>query len=186
MFGGETARLPFTNALWRLSAGKDGCFSWDKIQMQEKRKRPSPRSGHSGWEHGKKLWVFGGQGYLPFDYLNDNGNFKNVYLNSGLNNQLLYFDPFCQKWSNINCSGAVPSPRYNHSTAIIKDKVWLYGGKTSPGLCSTLFELNMESITWSKIETKMPKPECERWFRHFALTERSTCITQEHVTSLRM
>ena len=118
-----------TNALWKLSARADGCFYWNKIHIKEKKKRPSPRENHSAWEYDGKLWAFGGYGPSPNNYLKEHGEFvRTVRTFHYYNNQLLCFDPSCQKWSNPRQSGAAPSPRKAFTTAIIDNKVWLSGG----------------------------------------------------------
>ena len=46
-------------------------------------------------------------------------------------------------------SGDVPFPRTDASAVIIKDKVWLYD--------SHLFELNMLSLSWTKVDINFPR-----------------------------
>ena len=52
------------------------------------------------------------------------------------------------------CSGSIPSPRISATAAVINDKVWLCGGKGD----FDLYELNMHSLSWTQIETGMPRP----------------------------
>ena len=125
-------------------------------------KSPSPRAGHTGWEHAGKLWVFGGKGPSPQHYLNDHGD--NISLTAGhseeINNQLLCYDPNIQKWTNPQCFGATPSPRSGHGYSIIKDKGWIFGGWSQNWIyIDELFELTMQSLTWTQIRTVQPRPE---------------------------
>ena len=132
MFSGIACKRVFwrlTNDLWKLTVMPERCFSWTEIKYQRGAKLPSPRTRHAGWEHEGCLWVFGGfagfENLSPFvEYLNDHGNYVNHY-----NDQLLCYDPSNKTWTNPHCFGAVPSPRASHSTASIKDKLWLWGGK---------------------------------------------------------
>ena len=65
------------NELWKLTRNFNGCFRWSKIRIKNGLS-PTPRRGHSCWEHENKVWVFGGFGTPPvydcINYLNDNGD----------------------------------------------------------------------------------------------------------------
>ena len=151
MFGGLVlGENSVTNELWKLSTQGE-CFHWSNISMEDKSKTPSPRSYHTGWGYQNNFWTFGGNGISPDDYLCDNGSFEN-----DCNNQLLCFDPFSTEWSDLKCTGSVPSPRARHATTMFKHKVWLFGGRifTDEPL-NDLYELDMTSLTWTKLPTKM-------------------------------
>ena len=95
------------------------------------------------------MWVFGGVGDCPTGYLDDHGEFIDCL---GQNNQLLRFDPWTNIWTNPKCFGTIPSPRYGHSTAVIRDNVWLFGGYGGD-LCAPddLFEFDTCICTWTQI-----------------------------------
>ena len=152
MFGGTTSFSinNSTNELWKLTTQE--CLNWSKLEPQQDVKLPCPRLGHTGWEYAECLWVFGGAGLFSTEYLSDHGDIS--YL---CTNQLLCYDTFIQKWTNPQCFGSVPYPRMNHSTTVIKDKVWLFGGKTRVSH-SDFFELDMRSCTWTEISTGQTKP----------------------------
>ena len=124
IFGGRSAATNWneTNALWKLNRTKVGGFSWSFSNPQCKEKSPSPRTGHTGWEYAGQLWIFAGVGPSPQGYLNDHGDIEG-YLRRAGNNQLLCFDLSNENWSNPQCSGSVPAPRFSHASAIIKDTV---------------------------------------------------------------
>ena len=133
-------------------------FSWGEVTI---RKAPSQRYCPTGWAYAEKVWIFGGYGPSPtaFGHLNDCADFlpSRHYGNQGFNNQLICFDPTNQEWTNVNCSGTVPSPRYRHSSTINQDKVWLYGGLNGGGTrLNDLYELKMPNFTWTLI--LMPQP----------------------------
>ena len=160
--GGRLQR--FAGIVWKLTGCSNDCFALDEICIEDYAMVPSPRLEHCGWEHGKKLWIFGGHGKSPVDYLNDYGDFvvDIAFSNDtfGKNNQLFCYDPSIQMWKNVECFGDIPSPRSHASTAIIKDMVWLYGGKGQRYVCKDdLYELNMTSHLWTQIHTDMPRPE---------------------------
>ena len=146
------------NALWKLNRNSERCFVWDYITMANSMKAPSPQCCSTAWSYSGKLWVFGGFGSSPIGYLNDYGDFD---VNSNRNNQLLCFNPSCNEWINLKCSGSVPAPRRNHTSTIIKHTVWLYGG----GYCNNgnvfndLYEFNMHSLTWTQIQMSQPAPQ---------------------------
>ena len=131
MFGGYLCDSGnATNDMWKLTRSPQGRFAWSKIEFQHDAKLPSPRHGHSGWKYNNCLWVFGGAGTYESDaskYLNDHGDY-----NDYVNNQLLCYDPSTQMWTNPQCFGSVPCPRFCHSTEAIRDKVWLFAGKGMP------------------------------------------------------
>ena len=151
MFGGTTSFSinNSTNELWKLTIQE--CLNWSKIEPQDV-KLPCPRYGHSGWEYAQCLWVFGGAGRFSTEYLSDHGDISLLGTN-----QLLCYDSSTQKWTNPQCFGSVPYPRMYHSTTVIKDKVWLFGGRPSVSH-SDLFELDMRSCTWTEIRTGQTKP----------------------------
>ena len=97
-----------------------GCFLWSQIGTYEsKQKCPSPRQGHSGWEYGQKLWIFGCVGSDLDGYLKAHEDFTEY----GTNNQLLYFDPSSEEWQNPKCFGNIPHPLSGHATAVLGNKV---------------------------------------------------------------
>ena len=143
------------NELWKLTRNTYGCFAWTKILIKEKHKNPSPRARFSGWEYNGELFIFGLVGQATDDYLNEYGDYT-----QGCNNQLLQLNPNKMEWTNLKSSGTVPGPRYSHATAAIKDKVWLYGGQIGGfQFFMDLYELDMPSLTWSKIHTGHHEPK---------------------------
>ena len=160
-FGGLDKSYIKRNALWTLSRTETGCFTWCFIKFEDDKESPSPRCGHSGWEHAGKLWVFGGGGPSPQRYLNDYGDDISVAAGDvRINNQLLCYDPNNHKWTNPQCFGATPSPRSSQGCSIIKDGVWLFGGcSQNRTLHEELFELTMQCLTWTQIQTVQPHPE---------------------------
>ena len=148
-----------TNRLWKLTRSTKGSFSWNTVQIEDHTKTPSKRAWYSMWKYDEKMWIFGGYG-APIDrYLSDHGDFTTSgFRLNGYNNQLLSYDPFCQMWINVACSGDVPAPQSGASSIIINDKAYLHGGNNNRYIDDDLYELNMHSITWTRIETTGEKP----------------------------
>ena len=142
--------------LWKLTPNANGSFDWN-IVCKENHAMPSPRYSHTCWEYADKMWIFGGFGKSPAGYLNDHGEFAGR-LSFGSNNQLFSYDPSTQTFTNMDCSGEVPSPRYCASSAVIKHKVWLYGGISTLHQDNKLYELNMHCMAWTHIHTATPRP----------------------------
>ena len=155
MFGGTLySAVSSTNKLWKLATDPQGSFIWSEIVVTNKEKTPSPRCGHTGWEHAEKLWIFGGFGTSSGAFLNEYGDYFHYH-----NNQLLRFNPSNEEWTNPQCHGMVPKPRASHATTKCQDKVWLYGGDDTRKAFRDLHELNMHSCTWTLIQTQQVKPQ---------------------------
>ena len=147
-----------TNEMWELSKTTQGSFMWREIEFRSDSEVPSPRSGHTGWSYDGNLWIFGGMGPDPISYLNVYGNFVFGILEY-FNNQLLRFSPSMQQWSCVGTSGSVPAPRSAHAAAMHEDTTWVYGGCGNDlDTLNDLYELNLRSLTWTKIDTPQPKP----------------------------
>ena len=151
-----------TSTLWKLRRNRQGFFSWSEVIVGQ---APSYRSDMTGWVYAEKLWTFGGYGVKPatVGHLNEFGDFNLDVNNEGCNSQLLCFDLFCIKWSNRQGSGTVPSPRFDHASTILDDKVWLYGGsRLTPrnqhfhvrDYLHDLYVLSMTNLTWTQIQTE--------------------------------
>ena len=156
-----------TNALWTLYIKLDGYVAWNKLFTANAAKAPSPRFHHCAWEYSGKLWVFGGSGPSPNGHLNkyySNGDFIDDWGSDVCYNRVLCFDPATQEWTNPKCIGSVPSPRRDHATVIIKEKVWLFGGwnRFATKAFDELYELNMHSLVWTQIQTADLKPRGRR------------------------
>ena len=149
-FGGYGMDGNHRNALWALSKTKTESLIWSFITFQHEKESPSPRLGHTGWEYAGKLWIFGGSGPSPENYLHDYGDIAFLTYGCPRNNQLLCYDPSTQKWTNPRYFGSFPSPRSGHVSAIIKDKVWVLGGFDQS--FDSLSELNMPCLTWTQIQ----------------------------------
>ena len=155
MFGGQHALNAKTNNIWKLSKTPQGCFSWTKSKYENGTKLPAPRCQHASWEYQECLWIFGGSGPFLADSINDYGDFVNE-----VNNQLLCYKPSAHTGANPQNCEAVPSPRFGHSTMIVKEKVWLFGGGNHTNTqYNDLFYLNMISFTWTQIKTGLRKPK---------------------------
>ena len=179
----------FTNAMWKLTRTPKCCFEWRKGKERVKKKAPSPRNGHSVWEYKGRLLTFGGGGPPLKGYLNNHGDFNgddHYYgTNPGQNNQLLCYYPLTEDWRNLKPSGTIPKPRASHASTISGDKVWIYGGySTDPfRVYDELYQLNMVSLTWTKIQSGQLRPRCRKMCSLTAVTENQIVLHGGRSTS---
>ena len=160
MFGGVHLKFVFCrNDLWKLSKTSEGCFYWSKVEFQSHVNLPLPHCKHSGWKYAGCLCVFGGLTYqtASAEFLNDHIDFVGTVVH--VNNQLVCYNPMSHSWTNPQCFGATPSPRFEHCTTTMMHRVWFYGGRESNlKYLDDLFELNTLSRTWTHIQTTI-KPQ---------------------------
>ena len=154
-FGGRSG-INEINALWTLSRSEREDFRWSFIETRKK-KSPSPRLLHTGWEYAGKLWVFGGLGPSPEGYLNCHGDDAGSSSGLSANNQLLSYNPNIKKWVNPKCFGTVPSPRWGIVSAAVREKVFLFGGRCYNSF-NEFFQLDMHSLTWTQLSFGYPSP----------------------------
>ena len=177
MFGGyvrnkENAYCRPTNAMWKLTRTSKQCFKWRKGMEKNKKKTPSPRYSHTGWEYTGQLWTFGGFGRYDRSLAGYLDEHEDLVRNQ--NNQLLCYDPSTEEWRNLKPSGTVPGPRAGHATTIIGDKVWMYGGgfgRPTEVIRDELYQLDMVSLTWTEIQIGPFKPPARDMFSLNAITD---------------
>ena len=108
------------NALWTLSKRSKGCFTWRFIKSRCNKESPSPRNGHTGWENGGDLWIFGGMGPSQEGYLNDHGDILDQVYNC--NNQLLVIIPTLQNGQILDALELSPHLDYTMLVPILRIK----------------------------------------------------------------
>lgn len=94
---------------------------------------PSPRFGHSMCNaHDTHLYIFGGcEGANHF--LND----------------LHVLDVNTAQWCQLHIDGTPPSPRAFHSACLVKDSLFIFGGRNAKGHSNGLYMLNLQR-GWSR------------------------------------
>ena len=178
MFGGFDVRVNHhTNSVWKLTRTPQRYFEWSKVIAQCNKKTPSPRSCHCGWEYAGQLWTFGGLGEPLTEYLNDHGDFSGIN-DEVENNQLLCFNPRSEEWKNPQTLGTAPHPRESPAATIIRDKVFVYGGKSpyTRKMFDDLYQLDMISLTWIEIRITHLQPPPRIFCSLNALTEQNLVL----------
>ncbi|KFO61204.1 Host cell factor 2, partial [Corvus brachyrhynchos] len=157
VFGGMVEYGRYSNDLYELQASR---WLWKKVKPQapSNGSPPCPRLGHSFSLYGNKCYLFGG---LANESEDSNNNVPR-YLNDFYELELQHGSGVVG-WSIPVTKGILPSPRESH-TAIVycrKDvgspKMYIFGGMCGCRL-NDLWELDIETMTWSRPETKGTVP----------------------------
>jgi len=105
---------------------------------------PSHRAGHSATAYGQSIVIFGGA-YCkggPYTFYND------VYI----------LDIETDKWKELRCKGDLPSPRAQHSAALIGDQLVIIGGFTGKKVLNDVHILDLTTLEWRRVETRGTPP----------------------------
>ncbi|XP_063164053.1 host cell factor 2 [Candoia aspera] len=157
VFGGMVEYGRYSNDLYELQASR---WLWKKMRPQPPSAGlpPCPRLGHSFSLYGNKCYLFGG---LANESEDSNNNIPR-YLNDFYELELQHGSGVIG-WSIPVTRGVLPSPRESHTAVIYcrKDlgnpKMFIFGGMSGCRL-NDLWELDIETMTWSKPETKGTAP----------------------------
>ncbi|XP_034259319.1 host cell factor 2 isoform X4 [Pantherophis guttatus] len=147
----------YSNDVYELQASR---WLWKKMRPQPPSAGlpPCPRLGHSFCLYGNKCYLFGG---LANESEDTNNNIPR-YLNDFYELELQHGSGVIG-WSIPLTRGVLPSPRESHTAVIYckKDlgnpKMFMFGGMSGCRL-NDLWELDIETMTWSKPETKGTVP----------------------------
>ena len=163
MHGGTEQGGVYVNGMWKLYKNKHTNFEWCHVTFDAKSATPSPRRRHTGWEHESKMYIFGGLGCSPVGYLDhfaeywgydspwwDTARGRQRYFN----NQLVCYDPTINTWTEIQCTGAIPTPRESQGTAKIYNQVWLFGGHFDNKGLNDMYVLDLGNFQWTQINTE--------------------------------
>ncbi|ETV96953.1 hypothetical protein H310_09809 [Aphanomyces invadans] len=95
------ARVPLEHLPWSLIPNRNKYAH-----------RPRLRQGSAGGVHDGILYLFGG--------FEDSGH---------RSNSLIQYDMRTQQWSDLDCFGKIPPPRYGHACALYEHEMWCFGGQ---------------------------------------------------------
>jgi N-acetylneuraminic acid mutarotase len=55
------------------------------------------------------------------------------------------FDISSRKWTELQCTGSIPSPRAGHAAVLIDDVMYIFGGYTGGNALDDLYALQLSS-----------------------------------------
>ncbi|KAI3404667.2 KEL2 [Candida oxycetoniae] len=148
LFGGQLENDVFNDLYYfELNSFKSPKASWKLVEPKYNFK-PPPLTNHSMSIYNNKIYVFGG-----------------VYNNEKVSNDLWVFDAEEEKWTQVETSGTVPLPVNEHSSCIVDDRLYIYGGNDFSGIIySSLYYLDLNTLVWFKLlesaEENGPGPRC--------------------------
>ncbi|ETK90127.1 hypothetical protein L915_06031 [Phytophthora nicotianae] len=152
MFGGRTKQgvsdQLLTLRLSRVRTDRDAhgsvdaTVAWEEFGPREEGAVwPSARDGHSmcltpsSGNHAPRLIVFGGNGQLNDDRMND------VWL----------FDLEKRLWTVLQCSGDIPPPRSYHTAHTIGEFLFVFGGRIAESEDDSVYILDIATTEWFKV-----------------------------------
>ncbi|KAK2961473.1 hypothetical protein BLNAU_3595 [Blattamonas nauphoetae] len=103
---------------------------------------PPARELFSMVEHSGRLFIFGGKGS------------NTVSGEETIENDIWQFTISTQEWSKMEpMSDAVPSSRYSAGILIVKQQIWIYGGRgVGQAVNNELWRFELASRTWQQVE----------------------------------
>ncbi|KAI0283586.1 hypothetical protein BGY98DRAFT_1093694 [Russula aff. rugulosa BPL654] len=140
VFGGSSKR--YHNDIWALDLNhlRSNPF-WEPYEPVPGNERPLPRSRHVSVTTGDRIIVHGG--HANKDDFNDTWS----------------FNISTRKWTELQCTGSIPSPRGFHAAVLIDDVMYVYGGRTFGGTClGDLTALNLSTQRWTSFQDIGPSP----------------------------
>ncbi|KAJ8461875.1 hypothetical protein ONZ51_g11264 [Trametes cubensis] len=135
MFGGQVDGV-FFNDLWSFdlhSLRKKP--TWRLVEPVERYLRPPKRTSHTWITYENRIILFGGA--------DCDRHYSDTW----------EFDTTAKTWSELNCTGIIPSPREGHSAAIVGHIMYIFGGRGSDGRdLGDLFAFDISDRRWHSLE----------------------------------
>lgn len=111
------------------------------------------------WSFDNTMYIFGGYGKPPsIEYQEKSIQFDidPMFENHGWLNQFPAYNIHNNSWEWPSYTGTPPSPRAAMAHVQIEHRIFIFGGRAKEGRLNDLYELNMTSLTWSKIMMNTP------------------------------
>ncbi|KAL4109420.1 hypothetical protein PRIC1_001120 [Phytophthora ramorum] len=179
VYGGVSSRGEDSNVHLLVPASPRG-FQWELPRcFQDPKEIPAPRSGHAavsvveesgsravyifggrtkqgGTESlGPRLVVFGGNGQLNDERMND----------------VWVFDLQQNCWTLLECSGDIPSPRSYHTVHVVKEFIFIVGGRTADSEDASVYMLDISISRWLRVPLSSDRALTPRAWHSSILTE---------------
>ncbi|KAK7491036.1 hypothetical protein BaRGS_00017732, partial [Batillaria attramentaria] len=124
-------------------------YQWEAVDTQPDTDGLSARWNFTAWAYGDRS--------IGLDSV----------LQEGWNNQLLKLDTTTpgHSWSNPRCQGEPPSPRSGHAGALLKDKVYIFGGQQRENVMNDLYCLDLSNPrpVWELLSPSGSVPQARYW-----------------------
>ncbi|KAN0120947.1 hypothetical protein V8E52_004216 [Russula decolorans] len=124
--------------LWESFPGVGSYIQYEPTPVNEK---PLPRADHVSVTTEGRIIVFGGNSSQH--YYNDTWS----------------FDISTRKWTELQCTGSIPSPRRSHAAILVDDVMYVFGGfSMDEGYLDDLYALQLSTQRWFKFHNVGPSP----------------------------
>jgi hypothetical protein len=118
--------------LTRFSTVKSNPF-WELYEPSPGNEKPPPRAGHVSVTTGDSIIMF-----VPFS--SSPSHLISLFCRFGGHgsgrcdfNDTWSFNILKRKWTELQCTGSIPSRRKGHAAVVICDVMYVYGGNTADG-----------------------------------------------------
>ncbi|KAG0703625.1 hypothetical protein DFH29DRAFT_998279 [Suillus ampliporus] len=103
--------------------------------------RPAQRTGHTCVTYQDRIIVFGGT----------DGQYHY--------NDIWSYDTNTRTWTELQCTGFIPSPQEGHATAVVDDVIYIFGGRGVDGKdLGDLAAFNISNQQWYLLQNMGPAP----------------------------
>ena len=98
------------------------------------------------------------------------------FRNGDLSADITYFTTDSHKWTLPLLRGTVaPLPRTGHCMAAVRERVYVFGGKTARALSAELWVFDLEMLTWTRVLGYGQEPSA-RYGASMAATDNGRCV----------
>ncbi|KAF8274017.1 hypothetical protein EI94DRAFT_1768885 [Lactarius quietus] len=141
IFGGQVDG-EFLNDMWAFDLNSlKSRPTWESYEPAPGNDKPPRRTGHASVTHGDRILIFGGT----------DGRYHY--------NDTWMFDVTTRKWTELQCTGYIPSPREGHAAALVDDVMYVFGGRGVDGTdLSDLTAFKLSTQRWFMFQNMGPSP----------------------------
>ncbi|KAN0105725.1 hypothetical protein V8E52_010737 [Russula decolorans] len=115
---------------------------WESYELAPGNEKPLPRNVHVSVTTKDRIIIFGGQEGGQHHYYNDTWS----------------FDISTRKWTELQCTGSIPSPRGSHAAVLVDDVMYVFGGYSGESFLDDLYALQLSTQRWFKFQNAGPSP----------------------------
>ncbi|KAI0294942.1 hypothetical protein BC826DRAFT_1104415 [Russula brevipes] len=174
VFGGQVDG-EFLNDMWSFDLNTLKAKPvWESCEPAPGDEKPPRRTGHASVTHGDRIIIFGGT----------DGRYHY--------NDTWMFDVSTRKWTELQCTGYIPSPREGHAAALVDDVMYVFGGRGVDGTdLGDLTAFKLSTQRWFMFQNMGPSPSgrsghamASHGTRVFVLGGESSAVAQVDETAM--